>query len=75
MTDYGLGSVGATLAARTLLGPWTNWIVVNGGDVFRRRRFLLPPDMDSPYVELGFGPWVFGSHFPYTEPVEPDGPV
>ena len=75
VSEYGVGSLGATLAARLLGEPHV--IVTNNQDVpthvFCVVEALLFPDSPFGYAYLGKVPG--HPNFPYGLPVEPDGPV
>lgn len=72
MGEYGLGSTGATLAAR-LLG--TDYIVTNEFipmGPFPVRLVYPPPNVDAFYNWLTTFKVIPGSNFPYGHDVEPN---
>lgn len=75
MTDYGIGSFGATLAARVLGFP--RFILTNRRTPVATQVFYwlepLDPDVD-PYL-LGTTGALPGLRFPYGLLVEPDEPL
>lgn len=75
VTDYGLGSAGATLAARMLSTP--SWAVVNVRKLDTSVVIWYLPPADTPDVPYNTdfpGPSGF-PYFPYGIAVEPDVPV
>lgn len=75
VSDYGLGDVGATLAARVLVTPWL--VVTNAPRSDGTQDWWFVPSADTPdtaYFQEPFTPSAVG-HFPYGVLVEMDGPL
>lgn len=72
---YGLGGMGATLAARILVFPYTSILINNPFWLYGARAVFIPPDTapDDPYVVYELPR--FGGNFPYGWNVEPDVPL
>lgn len=75
VTSYGLGGIGATLAARVLTLP--NTFITNEEQPIFGGVWLwhLPLNPDLPYSVTFDGGGGSGLSFPYNYLVEPDGPV
>lgn len=75
MRLYGLGSLGATVAARILGGFFDGYVAVNVQSGANFLAYRLPPDMDTPYSLEVVGKFPFTPNFPYGFDVDPDAPV
>lgn len=76
MADYGLGSTGATLAARYPAQPHIILTNAPGFAGNTKQMWFIPPansQLRWEVFSVGF-PAILGN-FPYGEPVEPDVPL
>lgn len=75
VTKYGLGSAGATLAARLLLTTGVIYTNAPGSLPGQFVVWLIHPDTELPFLAFNGTKLPGHPHFPYGYLVESDGPV